>query len=84
MAKLDAGTLAELRRIVVRFRELRVEILETEGQIAALAEKSKRLTEDYARTQGEADRLFEVLREVHGPGALDPATLEWVEGAEQQ
>lgn len=79
MAKLDNGSLAELKRIVIRFRELRTSILQTDEQIQALTVKSNKLTEDYAENVKASEALFDMLKTVYGPGAFDPVNLEWVE-----
>lgn len=79
MAKIDEGSLAEIKRIVVRFRELRSDILQTDEQIQALTKKSASLVEEYSANVQASEALFDTLTKAYGPGALDPSTLEWVE-----
>jgi hypothetical protein len=83
MAKIDEGSLAEMKRIVIRFRELRTDILQTDEQIQALTKKSAGLVAEYSANVQASEALFDTLTKVYGPGALDPATLEWVKADTQ-
>jgi len=78
MAKLDAAALAELTRIVKKYRSLREDILMTDEQLQALAKKSVSLKEQYESARADEEALFETLRSAYGDGGLDPQTLEWV------